>query len=121
MHALRRLFPGLGLLTTAGFAWNHRASLVRLFDLVLDGPRLVREDGAAGIARHGRVLLELDRVLPTATDVRISGMEDGSVTLAGDPGPIALARATEALCGLPGVVDVRTDGSTHPVVADALA
>ena len=121
MRLIRRLVPEVGFLTAAGLAWNHRGTVVRLVDLALDSPRLMREDGPAGIGRHGRLLLALDRALPTATGVRISGVDDGSVTLAGDPGPVALARATEALCGLPGVVDVRTDGTSHPVVDDVLA
>jgi hypothetical protein len=113
--------PRVGFLTVAGLAWNHRGTVVRLVDLAVASPRLVREDGMSGVARHGRALFELDRALPTATDVRISGMEHGSVTLAGDPGGPALARATEALCSVPGVVDVRTDGTDHPSLSDALA
>lgn len=117
MRLLRRFVPRFGFLTVAGLVWNHRGTAVRLVDLALDTPRLVREDGTAGVARHGRVLLELDRALPTDMKVRVSGVDDGSVTLAGDPGPKALSRATEALCRVRGVVDVRTDGATHPVVA----
>jgi hypothetical protein len=53
--------------------------------------------------------------MPTDTRVRLSGVDQGSVTLAGDPGPQALARATEVLCGTHGITDVRTDGANHPV------
>ena len=70
----------------------------------------MREDGAAGMMRNGRLVYELDRAMPTDTAVRISGVANGSVTLAGDPGPAAIARATGALCAVRGVVDVRTDG-----------
>ena len=116
MRLLRRFVPQLGFFTVAGLAWNHRGTLVRAVDLALDVPRVVREDGANGVAQRSRLLLRLDQTMPTDMKVRISGLDDGSVTLAGDPGPKALARATEALCGVRGVTDVRTDGSDHPVV-----
>jgi hypothetical protein len=118
MNILRRLIPQIGLLTVARFTWNHRGTAVRGVDLALDVPRILREEGPSGIVRDGRLLFELDRAMPTDTAVRISGVNDGSVTLAGDPGPEALARATEALCRVQGVVDVRTDGSSHPVVSE---
>jgi hypothetical protein len=121
MGLLRRLVPELGFLTVAGFAWNHRGTVRRALDLATDAPRLVREDGLGGIVQHGRLLLELDRAMPTALGVRISGVDAGSVTLAGDPGARALARATEALRGVRGVTDVRTDGTTHPTVPAAYA
>jgi hypothetical protein len=110
----------LGLATVAGFTWGHRGTLVRVGDLALDTPRLVHDGGARRVVQRGRLLFELDRALPTDMDVRISGVEDGSVTLAGDPGPTALSRATEALCRVRGVVDVRTDGTGHPVLGDAV-
>lgn len=116
MRLLRRFVPQLGFLTVAGFAWNHRGTLVRAADLAAAVPRLVGEDGAGEVARRARLLLELDRAMPADAGVRISGFEDGSVTLAGDPGAVALARATEALCRVRGVTDVRTDGADHPVV-----
>jgi hypothetical protein len=115
MRLLRRLVPELGLLTVARFAWKHRGTVVRTIDLAVDVPRLVREDGAQGIVRHGRLLYELDRAMPTDAAVRISGVDDGAVTLVGDPGPKALQRATDALCSVRGIVDVRTDGTNHPV------
>jgi hypothetical protein len=65
--------------------------------------------------RHGRLLYELDRAMPTEAGVRINGVDAGAVTLAGDPGPKALERATEALCHVRGIVDVRTDGTSHPI------
>ena len=108
--------PRLGFLTVAGFAWNHRGTLVRAADLAASVPRLVGEDGASAVATRARLLYELDRAMPTDTTVRISGYDAGSVTLAGDPGAVALERATEALCSVRGVVDVRTDGTDHPVL-----
>jgi hypothetical protein len=115
VRLLRRLVPELGFVTVAGMAWSHRGTVRRAVDLALDAPRLVREDGVKGLVEHGRLLYELDRAMPTAMGVRVSGLADGSVTLAGDPGAKALARATEALCRVRGVTDVRTDGSSHPV------
>ena len=115
MRLIRRLVPELGFLTVAGFAWNHRGTVLRLVDLARDTPRLVREGDAQSLVQHGRLLYELDRALPADLRVRLSGVDGGSVTLAGDPGPEALARATEVLRGAHGITDVRTDGSTHPV------
>jgi hypothetical protein len=115
VRLLRRLVPELGFVTVAGMAWGHRATVLRAVDLALDAPRLVRDDGVKGLLDRGRLLYELDRALPTDLGVRVSGVADGSVTLAGDPGPEALARATEALQRVKGITDVRTDGRTHPV------
>jgi hypothetical protein len=115
MRFLRRLVPEIGFLTVAGMAWNHRGTVLRLVDLARDAPRLVRERDTDGLLQHGRLLYELDRAMPTDLRVRLSGVDQGQVTLAGDPGPEALARATQVLCGTHGVVDVRTDGATHPV------
>jgi hypothetical protein len=115
MRLLRRLVPEIGFLTVVGFAWNHRGTVARLADLALDAPRLVKEGDTRSLVQHGRLLYELDRAMPTDTRVRLSGVDQGSVTLAGDPGPQALARATEVLCGTHGITDVRTDGANHPV------
>jgi hypothetical protein len=115
MRFLRRLVPEIGFLTLAGVAWSHRGTVVRLVDLAMDTPRLVRERDSETLVQHGRLLYELDRAMPTEMRDRLSGVDHGSVTLAGDPGPQALARATEVLCGTHGITDVRTDGSTHPV------
>jgi hypothetical protein len=116
MRILRRLVPELGALTVARYAWAHRGTLVRVLDLATDLPRLVREDGTGGIVRRGRLVYELDRAMPTETGVRISGVDAGAVTLAGDPGPQALERATRALSRVQGIVDIRADGTNHPAL-----
>ena len=105
-------------MTVAGFAWRHRGTVVRMADLVAKAPRMLREDGTTELAQHAKALLALDAALPTEMGVRISGIENGSVTLAGDPGPKALASAKDALCEVSGVTDVRTDGTSH-ATADA--
>jgi hypothetical protein len=121
MRLVRRLVPELGLLTVAGTAWSHRGTVLRLADLATEVPRLLREEGVDGVVRHGRVVVALDRAMPADLGVRISGLADGSVTLAGDPGPEEVSAATEALCRVRGVTDVRTDGTSHPVEARVVA
>jgi hypothetical protein len=105
-------------MTVAGFAWRHRGSVVRLADVVAKTPRMLREDGTTELAQHAKALLALDQTMPTDMDVRISGIENGTITLAGDPGPQAVAAAKDALCKVAGVTDVRTDGTNH-TTADA--
>jgi hypothetical protein len=121
MRLLRRLVPQIGFMTVAGFAWNHRGTVVRLGDLALRAPRLVRDDGTAELASHARAVLALDAAMPTDMSVRISGIENGSVTLHGDPGGHAVSAATEVLCKVKGVTDVRTDGATHATADTAYA
>jgi hypothetical protein len=115
MRLLRRFVPQIGFLTVAGFAWNHRGTVVRAVDLAMDAPRLLKEGDTRSLVQQGRLLYELDRKLPTDLRVRLSGVDHGAVTLAGDPGPEALSLATDALCGIHGITDVRTDGTSHPV------
>jgi len=121
MKLFRRLVPQIGLMTVAGFAWRHRGTVVRVGDLARQVPKLVNENGTAELGSHARAVLALDAALPTDTSVRISGIDNGSVTLRGDPGGHALDVATTALCDLPNVSDVRTDGATHDVVDSVLS
>ena len=113
MRMLRRLVPQIGLMTVAGFAWHHRGTVLRVADLAMRAPRLLREEGTHELGQHAKAILALDQAMPTELGVRISGIENGSITLAGDPGPKALAAAKDALCEVSGVTDVRTDGASH--------
>jgi hypothetical protein len=116
---VRRLVPELGAVTVAGWAWRHRGTVVRSADLALRSPTMVRDGRTHDVVTEARAVAALDAALPRATSVRISGIDDGTVLLHGDPGGRAVTAAREALCDLPGVNDVRSDGVSHPT-ADAL-
>ena len=121
MRLIRRLVPQFGVMAVAKLAWGHRGTVVRLGDLVLKAPRLVQDGGTSELAIHARAVLALDAAAPTNTDVRVSGIDNGSLTLQGDPGGKALAAVTDALCTVKGVTDVRTDGTSHAAVDTAVA
>ena len=121
MRLVRRLVPQLGLMTVARLAWRHRGTVVRMGDLATRVPSLVRDGRTGDLGLEARSVLALDSAMPTDTSVRISGIDNGSVTLRGDPGGHALDVATTALCDLPNVSDVRTDGATHDVVDSVLS
>jgi hypothetical protein len=118
---LRRLLvPELGAATLAGWAWRHRGTLVRAGDLALRSPSLVRDGRTRELATEARAVLALDAPMAKTTSVRISGVDAGTVTVHGDPGPRAVTAVRDALREVPGVSDVRSDGSTLPTAASVL-
>lgn len=117
---IRRLFRPFGTMAILTWAWQHRGSVVRAVDLAARAPSLVRDRRTSQLATEARALGALDGALPTATSVRITGIDDGSVLLRGQPTGHALDAARAALTALPGVVDVRTDGHTQPTLDSLL-
>ena len=65
--------------------------------------------------------MALDGQVPTSTDIRITGISAGAVTLKGDLHDDSLDVARHALLGMSEVLDVRTDGQDQPTLDDALA
>ena len=121
MRLVRRLVPQLGLLTVAKLAWGHRGTVVRLGDLAVRVPTLVRDGRTDDLALEARSVLALDAAMPTDTGVRISGLGDGTVLLRGDPGAASVQAARDALCRIGAIGDVRTDGTTQPTLETSLA
>ena len=113
---IRRLVRKFGAFTIASVAWQHRGSVVRSVDLLRRAPGLVQDGRSGELTAEARAVLALDRAVPTDTSVRISGMEDGTVTLKGHPAGPGVDAARKALVTLPGVVDVRTDDTDQPTV-----
>ena len=118
MWIVRRLVPQLGMMTVAKLAWSHRASVVRVADLATRVPEAIRDGRTNELAAEARAVLALDAVLPTDLSVRISGLDDGSLTLRGNPGARALAAARKQLVAVTQIRDIRTDGTDLPT-ADA--
>ena len=104
----------------AGFLWQHRGSVVRGFDLALRLPQLVTGGRIDEALTEAKAIMALDGEVPTSTDVRISGIEDGAVTLRGDLEGNSLKAARQALLAVPDVLDVRTDANAQPTFDDAL-
>jgi hypothetical protein len=102
------------------WAWQHRGSVARGADLVKRTPHLVRDGRTGEVTAEARAIAALDGVLPTDTSIRISGIDDGSVLLRGDPSGERLQTARSALTSLPDVSDVRTDDTRHPTVDSIL-
>jgi hypothetical protein len=101
--------------------WQHRGSVSRSLDLAKRTPQLVRDGRTHDLAAEARAIAVLDGPLPTDTGVRISGIDDGSVLLRGQPAGPVLDAARSALRTLPNVVDVRTDGAEQPTLDSMLS
>ena len=70
---------------------------------------------------EAKVIIALDGSVPTSTDVRITGIDDGAVTLRGDVPASSFESARHAALSVADVLDVRTDASEQPTLDDALA
>jgi hypothetical protein len=117
---IRRLVRKVGAFTIASWAWQHRGSVVRAADLARRAPTLVRDRRTDELTTEARAVLALDSAVPTDTSVRISGVEQGTVTLKGHPAGPGADAARKALVTLPAVVDVRTDDVDQPTLDDVL-
>ena len=113
---IRRLVRKVGAMTIASWAWQHRGSLVRGADLAMRAPSLVRDSRTDALKSEARAVLALDAAVPSDTSVRISGVDDGTVTLQGHPSGSGVEAARKALVALPMVNDVRTDDTDQPTV-----
>ena len=105
----------------ATFSWQHRGSVVRLFDLLLRLPTLVRAGRTADALTEARLLVALDQRAPAAIDIRITGIHQGDVVLRGDLPATSLDLARDALLGVSQVVEVRSDGFQQPTLDDTVA
>jgi len=118
---IRRLIRKAGTFTIATWAWQHRGSVLRAADLAKRAPTLVKDKRTDELTTEARAVLALDSAVPTDTSVRISGIDQGTVTLKGHPAGPAADAARKVLVTLPAVVDVRTDDVDQPTLDDVLA
>lgn len=104
----------------AGFLWQHRGSVVRGFDLACRLPQLMTGGRTGEALTEAKAIVALDGEVPTSTDIRITGVEDGAVTLRGDLHSESLDAARQALLSVDDVLDVRTDATDQTTFDDAL-
>ncbi len=115
------MFRQVGALTVATFVWQHRGSVVRALDLGRRLPQLLGNGKGGDAFTEAKAVVALDGALPTSTDVRITGIDDGAVTLRGDVPVESLAAARGALLGISDVLDVRTDALDQTTLDDTLS
>ena len=118
---IRNLFRQVGTVAVASFLWQHRGSVVRSLDLALRLPDLVRDGRIRDGLTEAKAIVALDGKMPTRTDVRITGFENGSMTVRGDLPLDHFDEARHTLLGVADVVDVRTSAVEQPTLDDALA
>jgi hypothetical protein len=118
---IRHLFRQVGTVAVASFMWQHRGSVVRTFDLVCRLPDLVQDGRVRDALTEAKAIVALDQRMPTRTDVRITGFEDGSMTVRGDLPLDHFEEARHTLLAVSDVVDVRTSATQQPTLDDMLA
>lgn len=118
---ITRWFRQAGTMAVLTWAWQHKGSLVRAADLAKRAPTLVRDGRTADLAAEAKAVVALDGVLPNDTDIRISGIEDGSVMLRGQPEGEPLEAARSALTTVQNITDVRTDDAGQPTLDSMLS
>jgi hypothetical protein len=118
---IRRFVRQVGALTIASFAWQHRGTIVRAVDLAKRAPQLVQTGRTEDLTTEARAIAALDGRFGDETDIRITGVEHGAVTLRDSIAGPSLDGARGALRSVPTVLDVRTEGVEHPTLDDALA
>ena len=118
---IRHLFRQAGMIAVASFVWQHRGSAIRTFDLACRLPHLVQEGRARDALTEAKAIVALDAKMPTRLDVRISGFENGSMTVRGDLSFDKFEEARHTLLGVADVVDVQTSVVGQPTFDDALA
>jgi hypothetical protein len=114
------MFRQVGSAAVAGWAWNHRGTLVRGVDLLLRTPQRARTSQLGETPIEVRAIIALDESHPTSTAVRITGISDGAITLRDLPAR-DLEAAREVLRTVAEIVDVQTRSSDHPTLDEALA
>jgi hypothetical protein len=117
----RRMFRQAGSMAVATFLWQHRGSVVRTVDLVRRLPQLIQDGRGRDALTEAKAVVALDAKVPTRTDVRITGFDDGSMTLRGDLPYDRLEETRSTLLGVDDVIDVRTSDVAQPTFDDALA
>ena len=118
---IRHLFRQVGTVAVASFIWQHRGSAIRTFDLACRLPHLVQDGRVRDALTEAKAIVALDGPMPTRTDVRISGFENGSMTVRGDLALDQFEEARNTLLKVADVVDVRTSTIGQPTFDDALA
>jgi hypothetical protein len=119
---LKRLLPQIGSLTLIGVAWRHRASIIRVADLARHAPQHLLDGHPQELATEARAVLALDAALPESSNVRIRGVENGTVSLRGQ-GPVGhdLETARDTLLSVMMLVDVDSDDLGQQNFNDLLA
>jgi hypothetical protein len=117
---IRHVFRQIGAMAIATFAWQHRGSTVRTFDLARRLPLLVQSGRWRDALTEAKAIIALDEAFPTRTDVRIAGVDDGSMLLRGDVPLDRLEAARGTLLAVRDVVDVRTTAAHQAPIDDAL-
>jgi hypothetical protein len=115
------MFRQIGSMAVATFLWQHRGSAVRTVDLARRLPHALRGGDRSAAITEAKAIVALDAKVPTSTDIRITGIQDGAVTLRGDLRDDSLDVARKALLDVPDVLDVRTDAVEQPTVDSELA
>jgi hypothetical protein len=118
---IRNLFRQVGTVAVASFLWQHRGSVVRTFDLACRLPDLVRDGRMRDGLTEAKAIVALDGDMPTRTDVRLTGFENGSMTVRGDLPLDHFEQARHTLLAVGDVVDVRTSATHQPTLDDMLA
>jgi hypothetical protein len=117
----RRMFRQAGSMAVATFLWQHRGSVVRTVDLARRLPQLVQDGRGRDSLTEAKAIVALDAKVPTHTDVRITGFDDGSITLRGDVPFDRLETTRATLLAVDDVIDVRTSALEQPTFDDAMA
>ena len=120
IRLIRLLVRRVGMVAITSFTWQHRGSAVRTFDLVLRVPRLLRDGRARDALTEAKAIVALDAKVPTRTDLRLSGVHDGTLLVRGDVALDSLDEARTTLLAVDDVVDVRTVSARQPTFDDAL-
>jgi hypothetical protein len=111
----------IGFITLTKVTWEHRGSAMRLLDLGTRMPQLLRTRDSKAALTELKSIFALDKTAPSDLDVRITGVDDGSVVLRGGVSADRLERARKALLGVSGVLDVRTDAGAQPTLDATMA
>lgn len=117
---IRRMLRQVGSVAVASWMWKHRGSVLRTSDLAMRAPQIVRTGRTADLPVEAKAILALDRTHATDASVRITGINDGSVTLR-DLGGTELEAARSSLCSVREVADVQTQPTDQPTFDDALS
>jgi hypothetical protein len=118
---IRHMFRQVGTVAVASFLWQHRGSVVRTFDLACRLPDLVQDGRVRDALTEAKAIVALDGRMPTRMDVRISGFQNGSMTVRGDLAFDQFEEARDTLLRVSDVVDVQTSTLGQPTFDDALA
>jgi hypothetical protein len=107
-------------MAVATVLWQHRGSVVRAVDFARRLPQAVTGGNRSAAVTEAKAIAALDGKVPTSTDIRITGVQDGAITLRGDLPDDSLDVARQALLDVPDVLDVRTDGAEQPTLDSEL-